>query len=130
MASDIRPVAPHEHEVFDDTIPASADLSANQFLFHLIDSNGELALATAGALAFVLQNKPNAQGVGGTVRILGKTEFISGAALGAGALVATNAAGKGIAPLITNRILGINLTALAAADERGTMLIVYAGRQA
>ena len=129
MGSDIRPVAPVEHEVWDETIPASADLSANQFLFHVIDSSGELALAGAGDLAFALQNKPDAQGVGGAVRILGMTEYIAGGVVTAGDLVATNAAGKGITALTTNRILGIALDTLAA-DERGTLLIVHAGRLA
>lgn len=129
MGSDIRPVAPFEHEVFDDTIPASADLSANQFLFHVIDGNGELALPAAGDIAFSLQNEPDAKGVGGAIRILGIVEFIAGATLVAGGFVATNTAGKGIPPLTTNRILGIVLQGLAT-DERGSMLIVYAGRQA
>lgn len=127
MGSDIRPVAPFEHEVFDDTIPASGDLKANQFLFHKIDANGELALAGAGALAFSLQNKPDAQGDGGVIRILGITEYIAGAGVTAGDLIASNASGKGITAITTNRVLGIALGDLAT-DERGSLLIVYAGR--
>ena len=126
MGSDIRPVAPFDKEVFDDTIPASADLSANQFLFHVIDASGELALAGDGTLAFVLQNEPDAAGVEGAVRILGITEYIAGAAVTAGDKIATNAAGKGIKAVATKQILGIALGDLAL-DERGSMLIVIAG---
>lgn len=129
MGSDIRPVAPFEHEVWDETIPASADLSANQFLFHKINADGELELSGAGDIAFALQNEPDAQGVGGAVRILGITEYIAGGAITAGEEISANAAGKGIPSLTTNRILGIALGDLAT-DERGSLLIVYAGRLA
>lgn len=126
MGSDIRPVAPFDKEVFDDTIPASADLSANQFLFHVIDASGELALAGDGALAFALQNEPDAAGVEGAIRILGITEYVAGAGVTAGDKVATNAAGKGITAAAGKQILGIALGDLVL-DERGSMLIVYAG---
>jgi hypothetical protein len=129
MGSDIRPVAPFEHEVFDDTIPASTDLSANQFLFHVIDANGELAIPSAGDIAFALQNEPSEQGDGGAIRILGITEYIAGGSVTAGDFVSTDAAGKGVTSLTTNRILGIALGDLAT-DERGSLLIVYAGRLA
>ena len=126
MGSDIRAVAPFEHEVYDETIPASADLSANQFLFHVIDASGELALAGDGDLAFALQNKPDAAGVGGAVRVLGITEYVAGAAVTGGDKIATNAAGKGIKAVATKQILGIAIGDLAL-DERGSMLIVIAG---
>src|SRR5581483_6913274 len=53
----------------DQSLEAAADLSAKQYRFVTIDSNGQAALATRGALAVgVLQDKPNAAGRVGAVR--------------------------------------------------------------
>lgn len=123
MGSDIRPVAPFEHEVYDETIPASADLSANQFLFHVIDSSGELALAGDGTAAYVLQNEPDAQGVGGVIRVLGSTEVVCGSGgVTMGDRVTPDSAGKLKTAATGDIIRGIALQTLAA-DERGTILL-------
>ena len=58
----------------DISFEASADLSTKQYRFMTIDSNGQLALATRGALAAgILQDKPAAQGRAGELRTVSGT---------------------------------------------------------
>lgn len=51
---------------FSFTVPASTGVVGTQFRFVDIDSNGELVF-TAGSAIGVLTNKPDAEGVAGTV---------------------------------------------------------------
>jgi hypothetical protein len=68
-----------------DSQPASADLSSHQFKIVNFDSSGELQLAAvAGAGGFILLDKPNAQGVEGTILLMGKGKAIAGDTIAAG----------------------------------------------
>lgn len=78
----------------DITLFAGADLSASQFLAVKLNSSGQAVLAGAGEDAVgVLQSKAVA-GLPVTVRVAGITKFIAGAAIAAGARVASDADGK------------------------------------
>jgi len=83
----------------DDTLPASGDLSANQFYFVKIDSNGRLALCTTAAgegFAGVLQNKPSALGRDGAYRYLGISKVACGGSFNPGDYVTSDSAGKAV----------------------------------
>ena len=97
-------------------LPASADLSASQFCFVLVNSDGNLALPSAGGDADgVLQDKPSALGVFGEVGILGVSKLVVGAAgVTAGDLLTTDTAGKAVTAVSTNKILGRALATGAA----------------
>lgn len=97
-------------------IPASADLSAHQFKIVTIDGTPELALAGATELGFVLQDKPNAAGVGGTILLAGKGKVIIGAAVAAGDWLVADAAGLAI-PAVT--ATGVNDEIIGMALEDG-----------
>ena len=96
--------------------PASADLSASQFCFVVVNANGQLALPAAGADAEgILQDKPNGAGVYGEVAILGVSKLVVGAGgVNAGDLLATDVNGKAVTAAAGNKILGRALTAGAA----------------
>ena len=97
-------------------LPASADLSASQFCFVVVNANGQLALPAAGGDAEgILQDKPNGAGVVGEVGILGVSKLVVGAAgVTAGDLLTTDAAGKAVTAASTNKILGRALATGAA----------------
>lgn len=78
----------------DITRLAGADLSSSQYHFVKLDTNGEVVLSGAGEDAIgVLQNKP-ADGQAATVRVGGLSKVVAGAAITAGARVASDASGK------------------------------------
>ena len=95
---------------------ASADLSASQFCFVVVNANGQLALPAAGGDAEgILQDKPNGAGVVGEVGILGVSKLVVGAAgVTGGDLLASDAAGKAVTAASTNKILGRALATGAA----------------
>jgi hypothetical protein len=97
-------------------VPASADLSASQFCFVVVNANGQLALPAAGGDAEgILQDKPNGAGVIGEVGILGVSKLMVGTAgVTAGDLLATDANGKAVTATTGNKILGRALAAGAA----------------
>jgi hypothetical protein len=97
---------------------ASANLSASQFCFVVIDSNGNIALPAAGGDADgILQDNPNALGVAGTIGILGVSKVVVGSGgVAAGALVATDASGNAVTATTGNKILGRALQAGAQGD--------------
>lgn len=105
-----------------DTQPASADLSAHQFKLVLMNATPELALAGATlGPAFVLQDKPNAQGVNGTILLGGKGKVIIGAAVSAGDFLTSDAAGLAVtaAPAagVNDEVFGIALEDGANSGE-------------
>lgn len=80
------------------SVNASADLSANQYLFHKVDSSSNLELAGAADRALgILQNKPDALGVPAEVAIAGDISLLKIAGtIAAGADIESDAAGKGV----------------------------------
>lgn len=77
------------------TLPASADLSASQYCFVAIDTNGQIALSgDDGNPVGILQNKPDAAGRAGEVLIAGVSKLKAGATVRAGYNVGSGANGQ------------------------------------
>lgn len=104
---------------------ASTDLSASQFCAVVIDSNGRAALPSAnGTIVGVLQNKPASLGAEAAIMSDGVTKMVCSAAIAVGAQVKVDAAGKATpTPATGNYVIGIALTATAAANELLSVLL-------
>ena len=106
------------------SVPASADLSSNQFKFMLVDSSGELALVAAagGDSDGVLLNAPAAQGRPGELGYLGRLKVIIGTGdLTAGDKVQSDATGLAITAASGDHVLGKCLVG-GVAGELGEVL--------
>ena len=82
------------------TVAASGDLSALQFRFMTLDSNGKAAkpVGSTGPIYGVLQNKPDADGIAATIMTNGISKMTTIAStLSVGDLVASSTAGEPIA---------------------------------
>ena len=77
----------------DVTYKAGADLSTKQYYAVELNSSGEVVVAGAGEFFGVLQNKPTS-GQAATVRLRGRTKWLTAAVMTPGAYVASDAAGK------------------------------------
>lgn len=107
---------------FTITRLAAEDLSASQFRFVAINSSGQAALVTTaggGALG-VVQNDP-AVGEAATIMLDGVSKVVAGAAVAAGADIASDTEGRAVAASTNNRILGI---ALEEASSAGAIIAV------
>lgn len=83
------------------TLPAAGDLSADQYRFVKVTSDGEVELAGDGDAAFgVLQNDPDAAGKAATVAVAGITKVRCSATVAAG--VAVGSAANGLAAPATS----------------------------
>jgi len=108
---------------------AAADLSAKQYYFVDIDSNGKIALASAAGQATlgILQNKPKA-GEAASVRYLGVSKCIAGTGgLTAGQAVQAAADGTAIAAS-TGDYTGWMAVETAAAGVTGTIVSLVGGQ--
>lgn len=100
-----------------ESAPASTDLSAAQYKFVVFDGTPELALAGAGAgPAFVLLDKPSAQGEEGAILLVGKGKVTAGGSIDAGALIAPDGNGDAVAAAAGDMIAGIALEDAADGD--------------
>ena len=62
------------------SLPASGDLSANEFLAHSVDSNGNAVIATvAVAMDGILLNKPDALGKAASLQVDRISKYVAGA---------------------------------------------------
>ncbi|WEX10286.1 capsid cement protein [Chelativorans sp. AA-79] len=75
---------------------AAADLSTSQFLFGTIDSNGQLAVSGAGAVADGVIDGSGTAGQAVPMAVEGVVEIRLGATLAAGATVASAADGRAV----------------------------------
>ena len=99
---------------------ASADLSAKQYHFMVVNSSGLLAAAGAGvAIDGVLQDKPDAANIAGTLGISGVTKVVAAEAITAGDDIAPDAAGKGVVASTTGDVVA----GKALEDASGTGFI-------
>ena len=100
---------------------AGEDLSAKQFKFVTLESDGQVDVAdSAGENCIgILLNAP-AAGAAATVAISGKVMVESGGTIAAGAAVATDASGDAVTAASTNIIMGY---ALEAAVDGQVMAI-------
>ena len=106
------------------TRPAGSDLSAKQYTFMTINSSGQLA-TTGNNLDSdgVLQDKPAAQGRGGTIMVgVGITKITAGAAFAVGDYLSSDAAGKAVKAATGDYILGKALESATVAGDVVAML--------
>jgi hypothetical protein len=100
------------------TFTAAIDLSAKKYHGVKLDATEEqVTLAGAGEAEFVLMNAPQAGEIAECALIGGGAQVHSGAAFALGAELASDANGKFITALSTNKVIGIALSAAAGADE-------------
>jgi len=105
----------------DITLPASGDLSAEQFRGVVVDSSGEAAVAGADVkVAGILQNNPDTAGRACTVQYKGIAQCRADAAIAAGVRVFTDASGD-VSATGTNNPVG---TTLEAASGAGSIFAV------
>lgn len=110
------------------TLQAAADLSAQQYYFVKLDSNGKAAACTAATdqPIGVLQNKPVANAVAEIV-VIGVSKVSSDAAITAGALIGTSADGQAVTKAtgaVANGFLcGQMLTTTGGANVIGSAII-------
>lgn len=108
----------------DITLLAAADFAAQQYRAVVVDSTGKAAIAGVGARAVgVLQdNVPS--GEAASVRVMGVTKMVAGAAVAAGGIVSTDSTGRAVVSATTGHAqVGIALTAAAAAGEVISVLL-------
>lgn len=104
------------------SLEAGQDLSAKQYFFVTVASDGQIDPTGNGASADgVLYNNPNAAGQAASVVTFGVAKVVAGAAISRGALVASDANGKAKTAVSTNRVLG---RALEGANADGEIIKV------
>jgi hypothetical protein len=110
------------------TLYANGDQTGNQYLFMTYDASGVAAQTVAGAACVgVLQNKPD-DTQAATIGVKGVSKVVSGAAVAAGAIVATDAAAKAVTAVSGDYGQGIALQAATAADEVIAVLLKPQGQ--
>lgn len=110
------------------TLPAAADLSAKQYYFVKIDSNGKAALCAAATdkPIGVLQNTP-ASGEEAVITVVGGTKVVASASIDEGILIGTASTGKADAKVpgtdTTEYVVGTVILASGADGEIATALV-------
>jgi len=106
------------------TYVAGEDLSAAQFKFVTLESDGQIDLADSAGenCVGVLLNDP-ASGNAATVVMSGKTLVKSGGTIAAGASVATNAAGLAVTAASGNIVMGYATEAAVSGQTMAVELI-------
>jgi len=112
----------------DFSLPAAADLSAKQYRFITIDSSGNAAVSTRGALSCgVLQDNPAAATRAARIRPSGLSKVVTGGSVTAGQALVADANGAAVnASSADNAFMGIAVTGGASGDII-TMLIQARG---
>ena len=107
---------------------AAANLSTSQFRFVKVTGNKQVNLCVAGDNAIgVLQNKPNTAQAA-AVTFAGSSKVVAGAAIAAGALIASDINGAAVAASAGNYIIGIALNAAGGAGELISVLLRPGGK--
>lgn len=102
------------------SLEAGGDLSANQYTFVDVASDGQVdVVSTAGAKAVgVLQDEPAAAGRVAKVGIEGVSKIKAGAAVTRGVEVVSDASGRAIAKSAADQfVMGTALESATAADQ-------------
>ena len=100
------------------SVPAAADLTGLEMRFMTIGASGQMNKTGAGLMADgVLEHAAGAAGRSGSLAIHGAPKMIAGAAIAAGALVASDANGKPVTAVSGDQILGKTLMAASAAGD-------------
>lgn len=108
------------------TVEASGDLTSSFFKFVKMSGAGAAAVTSADDIALgVLQNKPNAAGIAGTVMVDGITKVLASKAITAGVAVYLAADGRvtDAASATPNHAVGIAWTAASGADKVMSVLL-------
>lgn len=107
------------------SVPASADLSGNQFYFVYVNTSGQLAIPASAHIDVdgVLQDKPNAAGRAGDMAVFGVCKVITASAVAVGDYVTNDNAGKGVTATSAQKAHGRALTASAGAGEIISVLL-------
>ena len=113
------------------SIPASADLSSNQYYFVELDANGRIGAVDAqGAKAIgVLQDKPAALGRPGSVAFAGISKVVLGGDVTAGNNATSTATGTAEVASSDDYILGTFLES-GSSGETVSLLLSLGGRVA
>jgi len=108
-----------EQRLLPLSLPSSGDLSTKQYLFVDVNSSGQVVVvsSTGGKAIGVLQNNPNAVGLGADVATLGISKVIASAAITAGAEVSSTNAGQAKTAATTEQILGRAMNTTTGAGE-------------
>jgi hypothetical protein len=95
------------------TVPANADLSANQFQMVLVNGSGNAAVNTVagGRVDGVIYNKPSAAGRDTTIAIAGVCKIVAGGTVTIGGFVKSDAAGKVVDSAGAGMVIGKSLSA-------------------
>lgn len=110
------------------SLEAGEDLSAKQYYFVKLDTNGKAVVCTGATdkPVGVLQNNPTS-GQAAEVTVVGLTKVSSDAALAIGALIGTSADGQADAKTpgtdTTEYVVGMVLTTTGAAGVIGSVLV-------
>jgi len=113
------------------TLEAGQDLSAKQYYFVSLASDGQVDPTGAGlGVDGVLQDDPAVAGYGALVMINGVSKVVAGAVITRGADVASDASGKAVASTSGDYIVGTALEAATADGDIIAVLITRAGRTA
>lgn len=91
----------------DITVEAGADLSAGQYRFVTMASDGQVDLtASAGGTAIgILQNDPDAAGKSAVVRVSGSSKLVAGATITPDDKIQSDASGDGIVAASGDHVL-------------------------
>ena len=123
----------------DFTFPASGDLTGKQFLFGVLNSSAQVAVAGANVSCVgVIQDEPAAAGRACDVRCFGVTKVLLGGNLVVNDKVASDGSGKAVKatagsvsagtpePLAGSYVMGIALETGSTGDVR-SILLTHAG---
>lgn len=115
----------YEEALTKISVPAGADLSASQYCFVTVDSNGKVVLTGDGAKADgVLQDDPDTSTETACVAIAGVTKMKAGAAVTAGDSIASDSTGRGITAATTGDVvMGKALTGASGANALFSLLL-------
>lgn len=117
-----------EESVVSITIEAGGDLSAGQYKFVTLASDGQVDLtASAGGAALgVLQNAPAAAGEPAQVAIAGRVKVTAGGTFTAGDKIQSDASGDAIGGVTTaDHALGYALESAVAGDVVAIVLLSH-----
>lgn len=114
-----------EESVVSITIEAGGDLSAGQYKFVTLASDGQVDLtASAGGAALgVLQNAPAAAGEPAQVAIAGRVKVTAGGTITAGDKVQSDASGDALLAATGDHVLGYAAESAVDGDVFAVILV-------
>ena len=107
------------------SLEAGGDLSAGQFRFVEVASDGQVDLVAAagGSAVGVLLNDPDAQGKAATVAYAGRVKVVAAGTIAAGDLVQSDGSGEALLAASGDYVLGKCLVGGAAGELVEVLLV-------